>query len=126
MGGSTYLFSFFPEGGSRFADRPQPPMGQYRRIQLGRYIIDEGLGSMKDFAFDPSDRISDFGLPEDGLNGIIDSGKPFESSGCPGKDGQVACNRPYANSVPGPEIRNYPFSPRENDVESIKDQLWTN
>lgn len=125
VGGSTHLFSFFPESGSRLADRPQPSMGQYRRIQLGRYIIDEDQGNMKDFTFDPSDRISDFGLPEDELNRIIDSGKPFETSGCPGEDGEVACNRPYANSVPGPDVRNYPFRPRESDITRVREQLWT-
>jgi biotin synthase len=67
MGGSTHLFSFFPESGSQLADRPRPPIGQYRRVQLGRYIIDEGLGDMRDFTFGPSDSISDFGLSEDEL-----------------------------------------------------------
>jgi biotin synthase len=81
---------------------------------------------MKGFTFDPSDRISDFGLPEDELNRVIESGVPFQTSGCPGEDGQVACNRPYANSLPGPNIRNYPFLPRESDIASIKEQLWTN
>ena len=125
-GGSTHLFSFFPESGSRFADRPRPSAGQYRRIQLGRYIIDEDLGNMRDFTFDRSDKISDFGLPEDALDQIIDSGKPFETSGCPGKDGQVACNRPYANSLPGPDIRNYPFSLRDDDIAGVRKQLWAN
>ena len=100
-------------------------MGQYRRIQLGRYLIDEGLGNMKAFTFEPSGRISDFGLSEDELNRIIESGEPFETSGCRGEDGEVACNRPYANSLPGPDIRNYPFSPRESDIARIKEQLWT-
>lgn len=125
MGGSTHLFSFFPESGSRLADRPQPPMGQYRRIQLGRYIIDEDLGNMRDFTFDSSDRVSDFGLPEDELDRVINSGKPFETSGCPGEDGQVACNRPYANSLPGPDVRNYPFRPRKSDIARIRGQLRT-
>jgi len=125
MGGSTHLFSFFPENASRLADRPQPPMGQYRRIQLGRFLIDEGLGDMKNFTFDSSDRISAFGLSEDELSKVIESGKPFETSGCPGEDGEVACNRPYANSLPGPEVRNYPFHPNESDIARIKEQLWT-
>ena len=126
MGGSTHLFSFFPESGSRFAGRQPPPLGQYRRIQLARYLIDEDLADMRDFAFDSADRISDFGLPEDELNKVIESGRPFQTSGCPGKDGEVACNRPYANSLPGPCLRNYPFLPRENDIAIIKEQLWTN
>lgn len=124
MGGGTHLFSFFPESESRLADRPQPSMGQYRRIQLGRHIIDEGLGNMKDFTFELSGRISDFGLSEDELNKVIESGEPFRTSGCRGEDGEVACNRPYANSLPGPDIRNYPFSPGESDIARIKEQLW--
>lgn len=124
MGGSTHLFSFFPENGSKFADRQQPPMGQYRRVQLGRYIIDEGIGNMKDFSFDSDDRISDYGLSEDKFNEVIDSGKPFETSGCPDETGEVVCNRPYANSMPGPDIRNYPFHPTESDIARIRCQLW--
>jgi len=126
MGGSTHLFSFFPEGKSRLADRPQPPMGQYRRIQLGRYIIDEGLAGMGEFTFDSTGKITDYGLTADQFNEVIDSGKPFETSGCPGEDGQVACNRPYANSLPGPDVRNYPFHPNEGDIARIREQLWTN
>jgi len=124
MGGSTHLFSFFPENGSRFADRPQPPMGQYRRIQLGRYIIDEGIGKMEDFKFDSDERISDYGLPEDKFNEIINSGKPFETSGCPDETGQTVCNRPYANDLPGPDIRNFPFHPTEKDIIRIREQIW--
>ncbi len=125
MGGDTHLFSFFPENESRFANMPQPPMGQYRRIQLGRYLVDEELGNMKSFTFEPSGKISGFGLSEGELSRIIQLGKPFETSGCRGDDGEVACNRPYANSLPGPDMRNYPFSPSEGDIERIKVQLWT-
>jgi biotin synthase len=46
------------------------------------------------------------------------------TSGCPGRDGKVACNRPYANCLPGPEIRNYPFSPEKEDIQKINVELW--
>jgi len=69
--------------------------------------------------------ISDFGLPENELSGITGSGGPFETSGCRGRGGEVACNRPYTNSLPGPDIRNYPFPPDEEDIARIKKQLWT-
>jgi biotin synthase-related radical SAM superfamily protein len=124
MGGSTHLFSFFPESGSQFADLKQPPIGQYRRIQLGRYIIDEDMGNMRDFTFDSDDKISSFRLSEDKLNTIIDSGKPFETSGCPDETGETVCNRPFANDLPGQDIRNYPFRPTENDLVRIRYQLW--
>ena len=52
MGGRTHLFSFFPEAESRLARRRVPPMAQYRRIQLARYLIDEGLGRESGFEYD--------------------------------------------------------------------------
>ncbi|MEJ2041231.1 MAG: radical SAM protein, partial [Desulfosarcinaceae bacterium] len=97
MGGWTHLFSFFPEAGSGMEDHPMPDMAHYRRIQLG---IDARL-----------------------LDEVIDSGEPFRTSGCEGYDGQVACNRPYANSRPGPDIRNFPFSPDARDIERVREQL---
>ncbi len=123
MEGRTHLFSFFPEANSRMADHPVSPMGQYRRIQIARYIIDNRLGRMNDFSFRDSGEILDFGLSDARLSDLIDSGKPFRTSGCEGYDGQVACNRPFANSRPGPEMRNYPFKPNEEDILLIRDQI---
>jgi len=57
------------------------------------------------------------------LDEIIDSGAPFRTSGCEGYDGEVACNRPYANSRPGPDMRNYPFPPTPEDVRRIRCQM---
>ena len=51
MGAMTHLFSFFPEGGSLLQHRPQPPLGKYRRIQLARYLINEGLADIPDIRF---------------------------------------------------------------------------
>lgn len=125
MGGETHLFSFYPEAGSQMADRDPPPMGQYRRIQLARYIIDKGIADGDGFRFDGEGRLTNFGMPEQDLTEIVETGVPFMTSGCPGEDGEVACNRPYGNSPPGPDLRNYPFRPNEDDVERIKTQLWT-
>lgn len=123
MGGWTHLFSFFPEAESAMANHSPPPMEQYRRVQLARYIIDEGLSHMETFSFDAGGKITDFGIPRKELDRIIDSGEPFRTSGCPGYDGRVACNRPFANSRPGPDMRNYPFAPDENDIRRIRGQL---
>ncbi|MDI6703908.1 MAG: radical SAM protein [bacterium] len=123
MGGQTHLFSFFPEPMSRLAHYPQPPMGQYRRIQLARFLIDKGIDRAERFKFDIHERIVDFGLPRDELLRIVERGTPFMTSGCPGRDGEVACTRPYANSLPGPDIRNFPFPPGREDIEKIKREL---
>lgn len=120
----THLFSFFPEKGSLLEDLSQPPMGQYRRIQLARFLIEENMTSLQDFTFDERERIGEFGIPEDKLSPVINSGLAFVTSGCPGKDGKMACNRPYGNSPPGPNIRNYPFVPNSEDIFRIRQQIW--
>jgi biotin synthase len=126
MGGWTHLFSFFPEAESQMKNHPMPDMDHYRRIQLGRYLIDEGISRAERFAFDHAGCIHNFGIPVNHLDVIVDSGEPFRTSGCEGYDGQVACNRPYANSRPGPDIRNYPFPPASEDIARIRTQLHWN
>ncbi|MGQ9629106.1 MAG: radical SAM protein [bacterium] len=123
LGGSTHLFSFYPEAGSQLESHPQPPAGKYRRVQLARYLIDNGMARVDDMAFDPSGRIVDFGLRERELSAVIDSGKPFMTSGCPGKDGDAVCTRPFGDSPPGPDIRSYPFALNEEDIAQVRSQL---
>ena len=123
MGGWTHLFSFFPENGSALENRAMPKMDHYRRIQLARHLIDTRRCRANDFSYDQAERISDFGLDQKSLDAVIDSGKPFRTSGCTGTDGEVACNRPFANSRPGPHIRNYPFPPTSKDIQRIRQQM---
>jgi biotin synthase len=123
MGGWTHLFSFFPEEDSQLSDHPIPDMDHYRRIQLARHLIDERLTRADRFSYDAQGKITDFGVSEEVLDAAIDSGEPFRTSGCAGYDGEVACNRPFANSRPGPNLRNYPFKPNDNDVARIRMQM---
>ncbi len=122
-GASTHLFSFLAEPGSALQDSPQPPLEQYRRVQIGRYLIDTRLANASQFSFDAQGRLASFGISEEKLGEVISSGEPFRTSGCTGNDGEVACNRPYANTIL-PEIRNYPFAPRPDDVEKIRQEIW--
>jgi len=123
MGGNTHLFSFYPEEGSQLRNCEPPPMDQYRRIQMARYVIDSDLGKASRFDYDGNCRIIEYGLARDCLDDLIASGEPFRTSGCTGYDGTVACNRPFANSRPGPEMRNYPFKPTDADIVRIRKQL---
>ncbi len=75
-------------------------------------------------SFDGVGRIVDFGLPQAELDGIILEGSAFETSGCLGNDGKTACNRPYGNEKPGPDIRNFPFPPEESDIQKILSEIW--
>ncbi len=123
LGGRTHLFSFFPEANSVMADHPQPPMDQYRRIQLARFLIDNGASRADQFVYDAREQLTDFGIHRELLEDTIDSGEPFRTSGCAGYDGEVACNRPYANDRPGPGIRNFPFRPNRADIRRIRMQM---
>jgi len=123
MGGLTHLFSFFAEPESRLAELPQPSMGQYRRIQLARHLIDENIARADGFDYDEHGAITSFRIPDDELDRVIESGLPFMTSGCTGPDGCVACNRPYANSLPGPKIRNFPFKPTTEDLDGVRAEL---
>lgn len=125
LGGVTHLFSFYPEAGSALEDRAPPPIGAYRRMQLARYVIDEGLGAASTMTFDAEGRLAGFGIDRSQVDQLVESGEPFRTSGCPGRDGRVACNRPFANCRPGPVLRNYPFPLDSDDVDRVRAQLWT-
>lgn len=123
MGGWTHLFSFYPERGSAMESVSPPPIGQYRRIQLARWLIDNDIIDADTICYDAVERITDFGLAKEQIEKIITSGSPFETSGCPDPTGKVACNRPYGNEKPGPNIRNFPFTPEEEDIIRIKKEM---
>ena len=120
LGAHTHLFSFFPEKGSPMEKSPLPLLDRYRRIQLARWIINEGLVSVDRMKFDGSGRLVDFGID---IDPVIENGEAFMTSGCPGRDGKVACNRPYGNERPSGPIRNFPFNPEPEDIREIKTQL---
>lgn len=123
MGGFTHLFSFLPEAGSLLADAKAPPLDQYRRIQLGRWLIDNDVQRAENFAYDARGKITGYGISADRLEECLASGEAFRTSGCTGRNGEVACNRPYANWRPGPGIRNYPFPPTDEDRRHIRLQM---
>ncbi|MDR3363183.1 MAG: radical SAM protein [Desulfovibrio sp.] len=123
MGGRTHLFSFFPEADSALEDNRRPPITQYRRIQMARFLIDESISHAGSFTFDAQDKVTNFGVSPQKLEDIVERGTAFCTSGCTGRDGKVACNRPYANSRPGPGIRNYPFQPEAADIVRIRQQM---
>ena len=119
-GAHTHLFSFYPEKGSPMERYSPPPLNQYRRIQLARWIINEALGSIDRMRFDEEGRLLKFGID---IEPLVQKGEPFMTSGCPGRDGKVACNRPYGNERPSGPIRNFPFLPEPEDTEEVINQL---
>jgi len=124
MGGHNHMFAFFPEQGSMMEDWPACDRGQWRRVQLARFIIDYAGGNVRDMLFDAQGQVIDFGLPEDDLARLINSGKPFQTSGCPGKDDEEisACNRPFGDSTPS-DIFSFPFALAREDVDVVRRQM---
>ena len=124
MGGHNHMFSFFPEEGSLMDHLPATPRDQWRRVQLGRYLIDYCGVKLEQMRFDDAGRVSDYGMPAAELEGIIQAGLAFRTSGCPGKEAEdvSACDRPYGDSPPS-DIASYPFQPDKKDIRKIRKQL---
>ncbi len=124
LGGHSHMFCFFPEKGSLMDHLPATPRDQWRRVQLGRYLIDYGGRRVDDMTFDEEGRVIDFGVSKSELDMTIDSGIAFRTSGCPGKfaDDISACDRPYGDS-PASDIASYPFQPEAVDIRKIRQQL---
>ena len=119
IGVETHLFSFYPEVDSILENWIRPPISQYRRIQLARYLINSGLTKANEMVFNSYGQIIDFGVSNIKLREIVESGEPFITSGCPG------CTRPFANERPGEQLRNYPYPPDNRESKKFIKQIGT-
>jgi biotin synthase-related radical SAM superfamily protein len=117
MGVSPALFAFTPIRGTALENRSQPTLASYRRVQLARYLITNGNAALTDMHFDADGKITSFGIDKTQLTRIVESGKPFVTSGCPD------CNRPFYNEKPSGPIYNYPRNLRREEISAIKRQL---
>ena len=124
LGGHNHMFAFFPEQGSLMEDWEPVDKGQWRRVQLARFIIDYAGGRYDDMTFNEAGQVTGYGLPQDEVEQLIASGKPFQTSGCPGKDDEEvsACNRPYGDSSPT-DILSFPFALNSTDVSYVRRQM---
>lgn len=126
-GSTVHLFSFFPEPGSAMDGNPQPGIGKYRRVQLARQLVVDGLAKAVDMSFNDRGQVIDFGVDAAVLDATIDAGIAFMTQGCTDDKGFISCNRPYANCTPFQaakgELRNYPFPPAPGDLDLVRRQL---
>jgi biotin synthase len=118
MGVYPSLFAFTPIPGSKFEKAPRPSLERYRRIQLAQHLLTRRMGRVEEMTFDSSGNLISFGMDEEYLLKIIETGRPFMTSGCPG------CNRPYYNERPGGEIYNYPTQVGTKDAEEIAHHMF--
>ncbi len=107
------LFAFTPVIGTAMEKCNPPPMDNYRRVQLARELIIRKITTIDNMTFNNDNKISDFGVNKKILRELINSGKPFRTSGCPN------CNRPFYNESPGKELYNFPWNPTEGEIEKL-------
>jgi len=117
MGISPALFAFTPIRGTPLERKPQPSIEKYRRIQLARYLITNGHARSEDMYFDSFGCLTNYAVEEETLTLIVETGKPFLTSGCPN------CNRPFYNEKPSGPIYNYPRNLHQKEIAAIKQQL---
>ncbi len=122
MGGSSHLFAFYPEQGSELEAREPCHPSQFRRIQLARFLIDYGMVDAGVMEYDEHQRLVGFGIENARLDGIVRSGDPFRTSGCPGTGEHSACNRPFGDG-PASDIRSFPFALDREDIELVQRQM---
>lgn len=124
LGGHNHMFAFFPEQGSMMEDWAPVSKDQWRRVQLARFIIDYAGGNFSKMAFNEAGQVTDYGMEKEKVDALIASGRPFQTSGCPGKDDDEisACNRPYGDSSPT-DILSFPFALNDTDVDFVKRQM---
>ncbi len=117
MGVLPALFAFTPVRGTALEKHAPPVVEAYRRVQLARYLIVTGKSKASDMAFGEDGEILSLGAPDAALHATIQSGEPFQTSGCPN------CNRPYYNEKPSGPIYNYPRKLNIKEIEKIKADL---
>ena len=117
MGVLPGLFAFTPIRGTTLENNSPPELESYRRLQLARYLISQTKSEIEDIQFDVDGKITSYGLNNEVLDPIVESGLPFQTSGCPD------CNRPYYNEKPSGPIYNYPKKLKKEEIAKIKKQL---
>jgi biotin synthase-related radical SAM superfamily protein len=96
------LFAFTPIRGTAMEAETPPSLARYRRLQVARHLLRQGLCSAQDLSFSGEGQVVSFGLPSSELEQVLDDGRAFQTSGCAG------CNRPYYNEAPRGPMYNYP------------------
>jgi biotin synthase-related radical SAM superfamily protein len=119
MGVNPSLFALTPVKGTKLEASRPPDIGQYRRVQVARYLIMRGLSSSQLMRFDGAGKIIDFGASTEVLNQTLSLGNPFKTLGCP------SCNRPYYTESPRGPIYNYPRDLNESERKKSLQEMAT-
>ena len=112
------LFAFTPIKGTKFENIEQPSIVGFRKLQLGKFLINDKEKNSEDFTFNMGGEIIKVNISKKELDMIIKDTNAFLTSGCPG------CNRPYYTSRPSGPIYNYPRALTEKEKIEIYKLLY--
>ena len=104
----SYLFCFNPEPDSRMAEQPKPEVRRWRRVQLAKFLLEEGGLEPTAFDFDDSGALSRIRAPAELVERVVRDGHAFMTNGCPGGSGEPGCTRPMGSWRPSESPRDYP------------------
>lgn len=122
----AYLFSFNPEPDSRMGNYPRATITRWRRIQLVKHMIEKYDLKRDKIDFDDQGnmiKLKDNNFEIDHFLQTLDNGTPFETGGCPSADGEPGCTRPYGSYRPSESFRDFPFTPEDDDLKLIREEL---
>ncbi len=111
LGVCPALFTFTPIRGTSLENRPPPALHRYRLIQTARFLLVNKLRRQVNMLFDSSGSLVDLGTSRKELRQIVETGLPYQTSGCPN------CNRPFYNEKLSGPIYNYPRPMTTAEIE---------
>jgi len=116
IGAEVSIFAFTPIKGTALENKTAPSLYRYRLMQIGLYLIKNGIKRVEDFEFRRG-MIVDFGFSQEELLEVL-SERVFMTHGCPG------CNRPYYNEKPSKEPYNFPVRPEKEYLNKLLKNLF--
>ncbi|MDH4224045.1 MAG: radical SAM protein, partial [Deltaproteobacteria bacterium] len=127
---AAYLFSFNPEEGTPMDSTPRAPLHRMRRIQLIKYLMEKKELPLSALSFNQAGDLTGLTASTALVGEAIQMGEGFMTDGCPDRNGEMTCNRPFGSYRPGEPFRDYPFKPDQDDLAVIAremrlDEIWT-
>lgn len=113
----TGLFAFTPIKNTKMENYNHPSITTFRKIQLGKYLLDTGKQELNKFSFSNNGELVNFKISIEDLKKFTDLSIPFQTSGCPG------CNRPYYDSKPNEEQYSFPKKLNSKESETVFKEL---
>jgi lipoyl synthase len=119
----SYLFCFNPEPDSRMGTHPKSDLTRWRRIQLGKFLLEEVGLDPGAFGYDDRGALASISAPRGLVEETIAEGFAFMTNGCPGAGGEPGCTRPMGSWRPSEAPRDFPWQPTESDRQEIGAQV---